>query len=435
MDERNKGLRTVRSIWRFRIGILSLALSLPALPGDLRCPPQPPAGQSNSSETPLWQSDEVTPPSGRLALALPVVGLSTDRQVIASRLLRAEMTLPGDQLRLQIQKRLAQLGVAVPSELDELMAALSACTTTLVREAATAEDAAIALAGGPAGLTHQLLRFSGDPAKFEMEFPVLAETIKAYLKKSSALLTQCYRPAEESAFLRNSKLSARVGAIYEGETPTCTALLVGDGEHILTARHCFAQESSNTGVVRLPLGRRMNIWFRPMGSPNRYQICALAEPNALNAKNFEKHADDQVVARITRGLPAQLGIRVSNPNDLRAIEDLNTSQSLTRLTIISAFPNARTIDSRYMSGLVEPLHGSCFLFERKAGCFLHLCSAVAGGSGSTIFLEAASSPTIVGTHIGFNTEPSTDCPDSKSSRMNVGTYLNPVWKAAIGGNR
>lgn len=373
---------------------------------------------------------ESTTQTGTLAFAVPIsVGVTSRVQEIPRS--AVEMTITGEDVRARVTVPATIASGTAGAKLRDDLATPISCTATTVVDANAANTAALGLAGGRSGALRRLIQeYKSDQQLFASAYgSSAAQTISRYLETAKLLLQRCYRPAEQSTFVKTNHLQTRIGGMLQGDTAFCTALLLGNGDYVLTARHCFTYGADNTS---LPHEQLADMWFRPMSSMDRYQICAIAEASAFDATKFREATDDQVVVRIAPRLQPVDKLALVFRDTLESLEEMGTlPDAPTALQSISIFPHASLVDPTYPSGLVEPLEKGCFVVKKQKGCFLHFCGVVSGGSGSALFVRDAKNLTLAGTHIGFNLQSQSDCPGAAGSQSNVATYPNPTLFSAV----
>ncbi len=248
------------------------------------------------------------------------------------------------------------------------------------------------------------------------------------IKATEAVLVGCYRIlgaadfANPETFAGHHHLGARLGSLAVGKNPMCTALLVGNGSRILTARHCF----TDVGDANLA-----DMWFQTAIGTDRFQVCAISEAHAL-ANGAGNVADDQVIARIQQGLPPPARTEMLDKGKLRVLSDASfEAPDITLLANFSFMPAAKLLHPE-SSGFVTTKAPVCAAISHQTGCFTDLCRAVHGGSGSAIF--DATHPdepalTLVGTHVaGAATVPgcTLTTPDANTS-----AYVREALRSAI----
>lgn len=246
------------------------------------------------------------------------------------------------------------------------------------------------------------------------------------------MIGRCYRllmPEEFSrseSFVGRHHLGSRLGSIQLDDKGICTALLVGDGKHILTARHCFFATTR-----ALPASTLRHLYFTPAVGTKSYQLCAISEPNALTPALVEDVASDQVVVRIAPGLKAPEQPSLPPSDSLHAIEPrAKDAPDITLLVIYSYMPAAKAIfpDS---TGFVVGRTDKCAAVRSMSGCFVDFCRAVHGGSGAPVFdVTDPSSPlTLIGTHTGSGAG-SKNCVTPQEN-YNISAYIRPDLKPLI----
>lgn len=238
----------------------------------------------------------------------------------------------------------------------------------------------------------------------------------SYKESLKEILDKCYLPAENSNFVKKSYLLDKIGQIVLGDFTLCTGLEIGENQTALTARHCFFRG-------RIPLDEKelLNIWYKPARNNDRYQVCGIIEPLALNNSSLESVANDQVLIRIAKG--GGVKVDVMDEKSLVSTSDEKYGEDETRLTQVSYIPLATEIDPfRYRSGFFTDISASCAAISKDKGCFSHFCRAVSGGSGSPLFLSNATNLILVGTHVGSfsGSQDTTDC--KKMYGKNIAAY-------------
>lgn len=247
------------------------------------------------------------------------------------------------------------------------------------------------------------------------------------------MIGRCYRllmPEEFSrseSFVGRHHLGSRLGSIQLDDKGFCTALLVGDGKHILTARHCFFATTTRA----LPASTLRHLYFTPAVGTKSYQLCAISEPNALTPALVEDVASDQVVVRIAPGLKAPEQPSLPPSDSLHAIEPrAKDAPDITLLVIYSYMPAAKAIfpDS---TGFVVGRTDKCAAVRSMSGCFVDFCRVVHGGSGAPVFdVTDPSSPlTLIGTHTGSGAG-SGNCVTPQEN-YNISAYIRPDLKPLI----
>lgn len=279
-----------------------------------------------------------------------------------------------------------------------------------------------------------LLAQFGSAAEVLRQRPDLVEVVNT----AKALVDNCYRTMSLSdldnagTFSGQHHLSARLGVLLQGKAPVCTALLVGNGARILTARHCFT-EKTDTQLA--------DLWFEPANGSGRQQVCSIEEPNALS-DDFTTIASDQVVARIAQGLTAPEPISLLPPAKLRDLTAATKATPDITLLVTYSFVPAAKLLYPASTGFVQGKANVCAANTRQAGCFTDLCRSVQGGSGSPIFDGTSTGDaklTLVGTHVAAGS--TSDCRqvigDSNVAaypRPSLSNELNVARNGLSGGN-
>lgn len=249
------------------------------------------------------------------------------------------------------------------------------------------------------------------------------EKVRRYVAALKKLLDSCYAPAEESAFVAEKSLLSRLGVIMLGERAICTGLLMGDGTYVLTARHCLLEASTNKALARNSLS---DLWFRVSDGTDRHQVCAAVGKDILDNTIYTTKTD-QVLLRISSGLPKQEKIQTVGKIALRAVgDDISNEDAPTLLVQISFLPLAKSIGpDKYKSGMVESTSQYCAVIATDTGCFVNTCSGLKGGSGAALFV-AKNGPVIklAGTFIGRGATNASDCTNERATYYNTAAYVN-----------
>lgn len=426
---------------------LSAQLALPKIAAGPRIPGPPavdPIGpQTDPSPTPLPTTPPIImdpiPPGENDIPSLRLPGPQSPPKEPKSPLINPRaITISDEQVALHVTLPLRD---APPnSNGAKLLAGYTdhACAQDIVDHVASAEAkvrAIPSLGGAYRAGAEYLDNADSYKAKYG---PFAAGAVKDYVDSLRTMLDSCYVPAEQSAFAIRHRLLQQIGRLSLATEPICTGLLLGSAQYMLTARHCFFYDVSRGPLDPTSLS---NLWFQVGSGSNRYQACAIAESNAFAADRFGTVAADQVLVRIARGAPAPQKLTAVSKASLSLVSDFKQGvrDAPTLLAQISDFPLASKIDAaKYPSGMVQGKAPFCAAISKDSGCFVHMCSAIGGGSGSALFLAEDAGISLVGTHIGEATEAAADCRNAPFSNLNVAAYPNPVLFAPflpVGGPR
>jgi len=334
-----------------------------------------------------------------------------------------EQTISGDDLRIGVLQRLPG-DVPAQSTADRLkreIQATSTCSAAIVDAASSASVKAKQLSGGEVNLSNFVSEYRANPMAFKASRGQgLFDALQDYVDKTKTLLANCYRPAEASEFFVKNHLDESLGSLIVHSVPFCTGLTVGPGTYVLTARHCFMTHDEPATV--LPKELLADMWFQPIKSKDRYQLCAVADADAFTEAKTANLSADQVLVRLAKTTGSTARIRTLPAASLQQLSDAgHDSKAPTLLMSFSMFPLASQLDSRFTTGFVEATSGGCAVIAKGNGCFLHQCGVVEGGSGSPLFARDTPTLTLAGSHIGFR-QSGADCKDM--AKGNIATYSN-----------
>jgi V8-like Glu-specific endopeptidase len=256
----------------------------------------------------------------------------------------------------------------------------------------------------------QLARdYNLDAEQFMIKHGVDVTTALAgYTAATRDLLDACFKPAESTAFIKNTNVLKQMGRITYAMDSECTATLIGDPRYIITARHCFSTAAKDPASAK-------HMWFIPYLSSDRFQVCSIAEKNALATEKFESINYDQVLVRVApTGLPLA-PIRAISNQEIKTTADEKKGDRAAPLLLasVSYFPLAPIVSpDKFSSGYVVPQTEICAAIAKDKSCFAHICSAIGGGSGSPIFVESGAKIVLAGTHVGGSTDTVGACQQS-----------------------
>lgn len=256
----------------------------------------------------------------------------------------------------------------------------------------------------------QLARdYNVDAAKFMQEHGVdITTALAGYTATTRELLDACFKPAENTTFIKNTNVLKQMGRITYAMDSECTATLIGDHRYIITARHCFSKAAQDPASAK-------HMWFIPYLSSDRFQVCSVAEKNALATEKFESISYDQVLVRVApTGVPLASVKTISN-QEIKTTADEKKGDRAAPLLLasVSYFPLAPIVSpEKFASGYVVPQTEICAAIAKDKSCFAHICSAVGGGSGSPIFVESGAKIVLAGTHVGGSTDTVGACQQS-----------------------
>jgi hypothetical protein len=285
---------------------------------------------------------------------------------------------------------------------------------------------------------HSIDAFVGEylsnTVKFLGEHGAYTGTVmKEYIAATKSMLSSCYTPVEDSEFgARNKSIFNQLGSLTSGIDSHCTGLLVGSGQYILTARHCFFKDSS---AQLLDKSVTSDMWFRPISSKDRFQACAISNAGREILTKSTYARSDQILVRIAKGATKPSQLHYVSQADLKSIADYSpgATDAPTLLVQISEFPLAKLLEpTKFSSGFVLTSVGICAATTKDDGCFVHMCRAIGGGSGSALFVANANELKLVGTHIGGASSNYSDCKKGALTNLNVGTYPNQDLMNAVG---
>lgn len=191
-----------------------------------------------------------------------------------------------------------------------------------------------------------------------------------------AVLGACFVPPTQIANFQ--AVADRVGAfIVPNGRPLCSGTLMADGI-VLTARHCFFPKKA----VALQEELIASLVFAPAdGSP----------PLKLDVKQFD--TEDS----LNDPLMDQILVKVAvTGKPLRPFEQAGSLASftetkgellgVTKLFMFGAIPLARALDAvSYPHSIVGSARPGCFAVFKSEQCFTHMCSAMPGTSGASMF--------------------------------------------------
>jgi hypothetical protein len=246
-------------------------------------------------------------------------------------------------------------------------------------------------------------------------------TFTAYLAATRTLLERCFSPAEQGDFEARHHALKQIGRLTYGNSAECTATIIGDGQYVITARHCFRP------LIRSP-NLAVDIWFKPSSSEHRYAVCAIADTDALLPNKISSAESDQVLVRVApTGIKPQ-PVKIAVLDDIMTTADgkMGKNAAPTLLASVSYFPLAPVVyPDKFRSGYVSAT-SVCAATAKGPSCFSHICSAVAGGSGSPIFEAAASGITLVGTHVGGSADVGQSCQQARGVQTNTAAAINTM---------
>lgn len=257
-----------------------------------------------------------------------------------------------------------------------------------------------------------------DPVQFQQDKPDLFLLVQEYVKQARSMLQACYISAETSDFVKRHGLLRQLGTLTTDTTPFCTAMAFGAKNYVLTARHCFSNVSKDTG----------QLWFVPAEKKDRYEVCSIVGTDALSEDAFANINRDQVLVRVADGgaTPAKLAFLRSDK--LLTLQDYKTRPGIapTLLHGVSYFPLAsKVLPATYASGFVQGSVKVCAAASKLDGCFSHNCAAIAGGSGSPVFVASDQQLILAGTHVGLSNSTGQACKSPAGVRHNTAVYIDP----------
>lgn len=300
------------------------------------------------------------------------------------------------------------------------------CSAKITTDWYESNEQIVSLTSAP---TPQLIRdYLHSPEQFRSKnSAAMVSAVSRHIGRTEALLDNCFRPLEDSPFEKRTKVLGRIGKVIVGSEPVCTAILVGTSQYILTARHCFSKLPATTL-------ENEKLWFQPAISADRYQICAVAEPEALDAGKTADISLDQVLVRIAATAVVPLPVDILPASRLLSTSDENKGNitAPTLLTTVSFFPLATLVRPQiYKSGFVQDSAEVCAAIRTQAGCFSHVCNAVDGGSGAPIFLSDAQTLTLAGTYVGSSNENGLQCKSELNTLTNSAVSMNGAYAPSL----
>ena len=88
-----------------------------------------------------------------------------------------------------------------------------------------------------------------------------------------------------------------------------------------------------------------------------------------------------------------------NERVLAFAEAAKSNVAPTMLDAFTVIPLAAALDAKKFPKSIVA-HGNCIVAYQRDRCITHLCSAVPGGSGASLFARGTDAPSWVGIHIG-----------------------------------
>lgn len=250
----------------------------------------------------------------------------------------------------------------------------------------------------------RLYRFLHKLPGFQAETENSIRALQLLASAWRSILANCFTtPTDQPLF---SKLAGRIGAFSKPESaPFCSGTILEDGK-VLTARHCFVDKNNVTRNLQ-------DITFTLGDGSDVLNVTEL-EVTPLNTIGFNISIDWIIVGVSKQGknLP-----KFSAAKKLISVsEAIVSNQKPTPLEIFSLVPLAKTLDPiRYPTSIVGYKLPGCFVAFKKEHCVTHMCNAVPGGSGASLFAPTDSDPLWVGIHIGAETPNGGSCSNTHAS--------------------